>query len=262
MSNYKFDAKWLVGFSEGDGSWLTLNRSSKLVPTFIINQKDPKILYKIKSFFGFGSVYGPYQNKKDLNTYYRYHVSGATNHTRVLIEFFNGNLVLKKTQSRFQNYLAAYNALVSDSQDKIMLKKFIKTKISLTDGWLSGFIDAEGCFSGHMRKDESKGTIRMTLGQTDEKVVFQNLNKLLVGSTLGKPNANRHMVLTVESKCARTFLIDYLDKYPLKSSKKIAFVRFKKLHIRFTDGQFKWRLLQPRAKARIKRLICNINKNS
>ena len=257
MCNNNYE-KWFIGFSEGDASWSIVKRSSKLVPVFTINQKDPKILYKIKSFLGFGSVKGPYQNKNNPNKYYRYYVSGVTEHTRKLIEIFNGNLILKKTQKRFENYVAAYNNLIDPSQ-RIVLKKPTKTKISLKNGWLSGFIDAEGCFIGHMRKDHSRGSIKMILGQTDEETVLRNLNKLLVGSYLTKPNVRKHIVLTVARESSRAFLIEYLDKYPLKSSKQIAFTRFKKLHIRFTDGLFKWRLLQPKSKARIARLIQNIN---
>ena len=84
----------------------------------------------------------------------------------------------------------------------------------------------------------------------------------MLGSNLSKSNVNKHITLTVESKEARTFLIKYLNNYPLKSSKSVAFTRFKKLHVRFTDGRFKWRLLQPRAKARIEKLIKNINTDS
>ena len=43
--------EWFIGFTEGDGSF----DQSKLA--FIINQKDPKLLFKIKKKLGFGSVY-------------------------------------------------------------------------------------------------------------------------------------------------------------------------------------------------------------
>ena len=48
--------------------------------------------------------------------------------------------------------------------------------------------------------------------------------------------------------------------FPLHSSKKIPFTRFKK-YIRLTDGNFKWTLESRRAKERIIQLIRNINKD-
>ena len=43
-----------MGFSEGDGSWQVDPNQKTRRSIFIINQKDPQILYKIKSLIGFG----------------------------------------------------------------------------------------------------------------------------------------------------------------------------------------------------------------
>lgn len=105
-----------MGFSEGDGSWQVDSRRS----IFIINQKDPQILYKIKSFIGFGQINGPYKNR-NTSTYYRYRV-GNIKGTERLIEIFNGNLVLTKTEKRFKGYLDMYNSRVSkDKEIKIIV---------------------------------------------------------------------------------------------------------------------------------------------
>ena len=58
---------WFIGFTEGDGSfvrWLETNKIS-----FVITQKDPKVLYYIKNNLGFGKIY------KCKDSYYRYIVS-------------------------------------------------------------------------------------------------------------------------------------------------------------------------------------------
>ena len=98
--NEKSQFEWFVGFAEGDGSWQvdTTGRS-----IFIINQQDPQILYNIKKLVGFGQVNGPYHNKNGT-TYYRYRV-GNLEGTKKLIDIFNGNFVLDKTEKRFGNYL-------------------------------------------------------------------------------------------------------------------------------------------------------------
>lgn len=57
--------EWFIGFSEGDGSFTISNKRCY----FSINQKDIKILYKIKKNLGFGQVFKYTQNNK---TYGRY----------------------------------------------------------------------------------------------------------------------------------------------------------------------------------------------
>ncbi len=259
-TNKKEFLDWFVGFSEGDGSWQVDPNQKTRRSIFIINQKDPQILYKIKSFIGFGQINGPYKNKNG-SIYYRYRV-GNIKGTERLIEIFNGNLVLTKTEKRFKGYLDMYNSRVTVSKE-IKFKPSSRV-VRLNDGWLSGFIDAEGSFSGTTMKytgtDEIRGVkVRFSLVQKFEKEVFKNLKSLLGGSlSSGEGDIFR---LLIESKKGRNDIISYLEKFPLRSSKTIAFTRFKKLHVRLTDGDFKWRLSSPRAKERIITLVKNINKD-
>ena len=70
---------------------------------FIINQKDPQTLYKIKKLIGYGTITGPYFNKNAINSYHRYRVANLKG-TEKLIGIFNGNLVLFKTKHGFSEY--------------------------------------------------------------------------------------------------------------------------------------------------------------
>lgn len=248
--NKKEQYEWFMGFAEGDGSWQTNTNS-----IFIINQQDPQILYKIKKLVGYGQINGPYSNKNG-STYYRYRV-GNIEGTKRLIEICNGNFVLDKTQKRFETYLQVYNAKSSTKEIPLSEKKHIPT---LNDHWLSGFIDAEGSFSGTVRKNPLSVTVRASLVQKDESRTMHYLAKLFDASFSDYKSNNTTRVFIASLK-SKNKLIEYLNAHPLHSSKNIAFTRFKKIHIRLTDGKFKWRLQNRRAKERIIRLIKNINKN-
>jgi len=249
--------EWFTGFAEGDGSWQVDATGQSI---FIINQEDPQILYKIKKLVGYGQVNGPYQNKNG-SLYYRYRV-GNIKGTKKLIDIFNGNLVLNKTEERFKKYLEAYNAKTSTEEIPLIKKKHIP---SLNDHWLSGFIDAEGSFNGTVRRCPKKGEpsgvlIRFTLVQQDEHKTMHYLAKLLEAS-FSDDKLNNSTRLFASSVKSRNKVIKYLNTCPLHSNKNIPFTRFKKLHVRLTDGKFKWRLKSRRAKERIITLVQNINKD-
>jgi len=255
---------WFIGFAEGDGSWQVVSDKNTTRSVFLINQKDPQILHKVKRLLKLGTVTGPYKNK-DGSTYYRYRV-GTLKGTKELIDIFNGNLALKKVQIKFESYVDAYNSrstIVGTSSMVIFNgNRFLPT---LEDGWLSGFIDAEGSFSGKNTTKEgiepiTKPAVRFSLVQKFEKEVFEHL-KLLIGGSLQHEAKKEAYRLALESKKDRETIIDYLSKFPLQTDKAVAFTRFRKIHVRLTDGKYKWRLESTRAKQRMVRLVKNINKD-
>jgi len=253
--------EWFIGFAEGDGSWQVDTNERHNRSIFIINQEKPQVLYKIKKLVGYGQVNGPYENKNG-STYYRYRV-GNLKGTRCLIEIFNGNLVLKKTQERFIKYLEMYNTnLPKEKQIPLNTNNFLPT---LEDAWFSGFTDAEGSFSGTFTRDKPSGeyvraSIRFSIVQKGENEIFQHLKAVFGGSVQFKKTTEISR-LSLTSVKDRNRIIRYLSKYPLHSDKTVPFTRFKKLHVRLTDGKFKWRLQSRRARERLFTLIRNINKD-
>jgi len=259
--NKKQFLEWFVGFAEGDGSWQVDNNPKTQRSIFIINQADPKVLYKIKSFFKFGTVKGPYLNKNG-SQYYRYRVADLKN-TKTLIEVFNGKLILNKTKTKFRDYANFYNSrpTVQATFQEVSLQENSKLP-TFNDSWLSGFIDAEGSFSGHEKKRKGSTTnvvIVFSLSQKNEKKVLTYL-KILLGGSISNEEKKKVYRLKIEAVDHRDRLIDYISRHPLKSNKAISFSRFRKLHARLTDEKFKWRLTSPRAQKRLIRLTTDINK--
>jgi len=256
---------WFVGFSEGDGSFIVNSKTKQ--PLFIITQKDPKILYKIRTNLGFGRVI----KRKDGN--FQYRVSNRQD-SLILKEIFKNRIILNKVLKRFINwqyYLVttdkttiSLNQIKPDvpgfryeSQEpgvpgfRQELEKEWGNKLRLDNAWLSGFIDAEGCFTFCKRSGRKKYRPRFTLVQKNAKNTFDKLpfiwllpktelireewsSKIKMG--YNRTNKENISTFTMDSFKSLTCLLDYLKKYPLKSNKNINYHKWLKLYQILLDG--------------------------
>lgn len=213
--------EWFVGFTEGDGSFSINSKNNRLF--FVINQKEKEILDFICTNLGFGKVY-TYKN------YSRFIVADKKNIDK-LIFFFNGNLVLNKTNERFISWLRGRNTY---SLKKILyLGKNVYSTIE-NNCWLSGFIDAEGCFNVGQKKNPKYKTsfsitLRFLLDQKNEKCIFEKIALFLqsgpkcIQKRLERENMFR---FAVSNKKSLEILINYLKTYPLHTSKKNIYYKF------------------------------------
>lgn len=241
--------QWFIGFAENDASFIVSN--NRLF--FIINQKEEKILYLIKTNLGFGKV-STYKN------YSRFIVADTKNIDR-LISIFNGNLVLNKTNTRFLSWLQTRNLY---SADKIeFLQK--NTLVNLSDNaWLSGFIDAEGCFNVVRINDVKyslgfRVRLRFIIDQKNEKCILYLIQNFLQSGVISnRKNIETMYRFTSTSISSHEKLIEYLSSYPLRTFKKVSFLRFFSL-LRYIKNRrilpWKGKVLQ-----KVENLIKNIKK--
>lgn len=213
--------EWFIGFSEGDGSFCLSQLS------FVINQKDPKLLFRIKKKLGFGSVY-----ETSITGIWRYSVTGQKNCLR-LYYLFNGHLVLNKTKQRFIVW-----------SDNLILKKHSLKKtsmiISLNTGWLAGFIEAEGGFSARIRKQKKFKTgfqlqKKFYITQKNEPEHLKQIGKLLKSTSIiycFSQNGNQYHRIEVSGFDSHQILLDYLNLYPCFGQKNIAIQKWNKIHRR------------------------------
>ena len=146
--------EWLIGFTEGDGSFVLNSRGT---PVFVITQStsDIQILHYIQQTLGFGRVI------KQGSSTSRFVVEDIASIT-LLVALFNGNLVFPLKQASFSRFLNAFNNRSKDT--KVM---FISTLITptLNDNWLCGFTDAEGCFTCSLLGNSKAYRFRYMLAQ-------------------------------------------------------------------------------------------------
>ena len=99
MLNYNY----IVGLVDGEGSFTvyirnpkenkSVKRRVKAEPRFYLKlvEKDKKILYELKNFFGCGNVYFQKDKRKNHQNCYRYEVANRKDIENIIIPFFKEN---------------------------------------------------------------------------------------------------------------------------------------------------------------------------
>lgn len=129
----------------------------------------------------------------------------------------------------------------------------LKTSSLSEDGWLSGFIDSDGSFSVLHTKLENgakkrKIACRLRIEQrmldpiTNESYeqVLSSITNFLNCSLLTKTQkstGNTYYTLAASSKISLNIIIDYLDKYPLLSSKYLDYKDWKKVALLILESK-------------------------
>ena len=245
--------EWFIGFAEGDGSFIVSNQRL----FFIINHKEPQILHKIRTNLGFGKV-------SYYLSYSRYIVADQSNVDR-LIFLFNGNLLLEKTNAFFSLWLDARNLYSKDpicflSQNKYQtlsgngwLSGFIDSKGCFNTQ--QGIEEIEKIEGTHITdKIPNKDTLYFNvkvyiplipcfvLDPLKEYKVLEKLKLFLEKGDLSisYPSYPSYTSSPIEKKketdsiyifsCIHTRghdkLLEYLYKYPLRTLKKVSFLRW------------------------------------
>jgi hypothetical protein len=137
---------WFIGFVEGDGGfYFDPNSASGQRLIFKIRQKDCNILFKIRGYFKFGSIF------QSSDGYWTYSVQSKA-HIKVLINVFNGRLLLKKTNERFLNEWINNSSILGSD----IIYKGKGAFVGFHNAWLCGFTDSDGSLGFHLQKDSSR----------------------------------------------------------------------------------------------------------
>ena len=245
--------EWFIGFFEGDGSFIVSRPkvgSHRLF--FTLTQNEIQVLHRLRTKLGFGKV-------QKHGKYFRFVVTKRGDVDR-LIHLFNGNLILKKTNERFKALLAARNELHTE---KVYYKGPCQPIQFLKSGWLSGFIDAEGCFYLE-RKETSKSfhvKCMMLIDQKDELEILEQIQNELesAGFIECRKNSTNYRYRVSSILIFEKHVFPYLNKYLLRTIKKrVSLARFKKMvNYRISRKDLPW---EGKVLERIKRLFKKLEK--
>ena len=216
---------WLVGFTEGEGSFIVNNRGDL---AFVITQAliDKQVLEFIQEILGFGKVIPQSaitsryvtQNKKEID---------------IIVSLFNGNLVLPKRQETFDLFVKGFNKWVI--KGKILLKPVVINNRpilpTLNDAWFAGFTDGEGCFTCSI--GEKRGfSFNFNISQKWEinLTVLQHLSVLFKNGIVSRHSEENtyEFRLGGVNNCKNVF--SYFDKYTLYTKKSLSYKLWKDIH--------------------------------
>lgn len=229
---------WLIGFIEGDGA--ILEHKGRLF--LIITQKNYKILEYIKNTFNMGKVYY-HKDKLDNIKYGRYKIFN-NNELLLIYLLLNGNLALNhriNQLSKWRNCLINLSKLNLNrfNLDNIPFINNLKFIPTLKDSWISGFTDAEGCFSVYIEKNKNKIDYVKCRFILDQKNEFELLNHILFLFSSDTKNLNKRLKtnnvyrLTIscnDYKNYNSFLIrEYFNNFQLKTTKLNNFLIWSKI---------------------------------
>jgi len=221
---------WFIGFVEGDGAIQTYANGTRV--RFVLTQKESAILFYIQKKLGIGTVkHFPQGKSGNKNDFYRLIVDNPS-HILLLAFLFNGNLALTHRIQQLSLWVQALNNRFG--ANTILL---INTAVSVTlqDGWLSGFTDAEGCFNvsitsnaryalGHVIK------MRYLLDQKDSSILLIIRNLFGFGKVTLRSKTDGVYRYTATGFKSMNDVISYFKVFPLLTKKAQSFEKWLTIH--------------------------------
>lgn len=227
---------WLIGFTEGDGSFMVTNRNDL---QFVITQstEDQYVLDWIQRTLGFGKVIA--QGKRTS----RFIVQDLKGIFYILL-LFNGNLVLPTRKKKFLQFLDGFNQKVASRKADYAKIEPIHSSIlpSLDTGWLAGFTDAEGCFTASFLAKPANNKafrLRYIVSQKGDAnlPVLSHLILLFQSGSIEAHSikSNYSYILSGEKNCYKIY--SYFGRFPLKTKKQKSFDLWKQIHSKITQKE-------------------------
>ena len=245
--------EWFIGFTEGDGSFVI--SKNKVYFDITQNLQDIQVLYYIKKELGFGKVIIRNEPHRNVGVFY---VTSENNFYK-LITIFNGNLCSNYKKEQFKQWLSVFNTQYNRNVE--LTQSVVKP--SLNTAWLSGFIDAEGSFTGRVkycRTSRLKRAPHLTfsLSQKEFSILF-NIRELFLPDAKNAalrelplewckssvikitkiPNSPKNLrydkswdgwQLHISSFVKLKKVRNYINLYNLKTKKNLSFLRWSKIH--------------------------------
>lgn len=255
VTNERKFLEWFIGFFEAEGCSIYWT-DGRIRFRIEVTQQDKDLIDFIQKQFGFGSV--TYLVTKNANPCWRYAVEDFSGLLQ-MIDLLNGNLVLQKRQTVFKKWLLVFNGLpsatnlVAKQPNKQLNTQVVYKKqtpqFTLTDGWLSGFLEGDGGFyiSKNFIRINKKSRayalkMRFFVTQKDGPELIARLRSLLNVVTPLRDRVNKVIDPKTNEKKERRYdlvdtatlesakiILEYLTRFPFLGKRQITVDSWKEL---------------------------------
>ena len=259
---------WLIGFSEGDGSFIKASRGDLY---FVITQdsRDKQVLEYIQKELNIGKVI------KQGKTTSRFIIQDKLGLYLISL-IFNGNIRTPDKFKSFNEFLILLNINIRKSSRKLkefglsnsvfeIIKPFDKPKeLTLNDNWFIGFVDAEGCFHVSFINN-SKNSFRILFdlaqkGEDNKKMILDKLPLLFGVGVVNKHYHENNWNYRVSGFSKTKILMKYFDtsSYSFLTKKSTSYLLWKEIHKSISKLEH----LDPVKKQKLINLSKTVNKYS
>ena len=233
--------EWFIGFFEGNGSF---QQGRDLA--IVLTQKETHILHAIQQHYQRGAVLA---QRADGS------VSQFIARKKQDIIFF---VHLLHNKLRLSNRQAQYNRFLKECERRYGPFSLPKQKLSpLAEcAWLSGFIDAEGCFHARLGKKTYKQRIQFHLGQKQDVQILYAIRDVFKKGSVSKYTPASSFQYTLTGIKNMLPFIEYVDRFPLRSKKNVSYTKWKKILVLLQQKKH----LSASFRPKLQKLMQHINK--
>jgi len=216
---------YLAGLIEGDGSIYINNKGASMI-VIAFNNKDLPLALKIQCILGSGNLY----KIKGKNAY-TYVISNLKGLIKI-INLINGKMRTLKIEQ-----LHKLIDLINNKNNNNITPLPLDNSSLDSNAWLSGIIEADGCF--YVRYSQNKhaktkkiacmlelAQKRININNKDQIEIMNKISKFLLTKLKIRKNQYWIKTTTFESNLK---LLEYLNKYPLFSSKYMDYITWSKI---------------------------------
>lgn len=164
--------------------------------------------------------------KDKKNSTHCYTVTDKKGLTKI-ISIFNGNIFLNTKKQQLKFLINAYNRIYKENI--VCLQE--NSKPDLSNSWLCGFTEAEGCFTCCITdkiKNVGLVTLRYILSQKGNYDQMKYLAALVNGKTHYLKSYSGYNVTVNTTKLS--LVVKYFNHYPLKTKKSIMYFNWHKMY--------------------------------
>lgn len=230
LENNKFEnivqylGSYLAGLIEGDG-YISITNQNRVIIGITFNSKDTPLAEKLLKLLGKGTIVKRTTNSIELRF-------SEKNTVLKIVNLINGKFRTPKI-----NQLHLLIDWLNNKHNINIAKLLIDNSSLDHNGWLTGFIEADGnFFIGYSDKQiicKFNLEQRMIYLKTQESY-YTILNQicLFLNVKLAIRDRSNHTnpiyIIRLENQASIQILINYLNKYPLLSSKRLDFKDWEK----------------------------------